>query len=187
MKMNRLPAQEFLQRCLRYNKVTGILLWKKRPREHFKNQQAFVRWNNQYPGAEAFGYIHATGAKYGAIDSRWFYAHRIIWKLVTGNDPIGIPDHKNRIRWDNRWCNLREATFSQNSFNHSLRTDNSSGHAGVYFSKNEQKWKAQISVKKKRIYLGRFNMLENAIAARKLAEEDYHGVFAPTKQELQRV
>jgi len=37
-----------------------------------------------------------------------------------------------------------------------LRDDNTSGYRGVYFNKNAKKWKAQISVNKKRISLGTY-------------------------------
>jgi HNH endonuclease len=40
-------------------------------------------------------------------------------------------DHVNGDRADNRWCNLREATQSQNQANTSMRADNISGYKGV--------------------------------------------------------
>jgi len=36
---------------------------------------------------------------------------------MTGQWPKEYIDHKNRKRDDNRWCNLREATHSQNYVN----------------------------------------------------------------------
>lgn len=186
MKFNPLPSQDFLLKSLRYNKRTGILIWKRRPRKHFKNNQTFVRWNNRYPGTEAFGYVHDTGAKYGAIGNKWFYAHRVIWKLVTGRDPKKLPDHKNRRRSDNRWCNLRLASHSENSANHSLRIDNNSGHAGVYYSRSEKRWKVQINVGRERIYVGGYSTKQKAILARKEVENLYHKHFAPKIQELRQ-
>jgi hypothetical protein len=44
-------------------------------------------------------------------------------------------DHVNGDRADNRWCNLREATQSQNQANTSMRADNISGYKGVCWHK----------------------------------------------------
>lgn len=52
-----------------------------------------------------------------------------------------------------------------------LRNTNSSGHTGVYYDKRTQKWAAYINFKKKRYWLGRYNKLEDAAAARCNAEE----------------
>jgi HNH endonuclease len=43
--------------------------------------------------------------------------HRAAWMLQTGEWPIHEVDHANGDRLDNRWCNLREATRSENRTN----------------------------------------------------------------------
>lgn len=37
-----------------------------------------------------------------------FAAHRIAWKVITGSDPVGVVDHRNGMRDDNRPENLRD-------------------------------------------------------------------------------
>jgi len=69
-----------------------------------------------------------------------------------------------------RWAN--DITQAQNQ---QIRSDNSSGVAGVRFNKGNNKWAVQINVNNKRIYLGIFNKLEDAICARKEAEMKYWG------------
>ncbi|RXZ77222.1 hypothetical protein EBB07_33665 [Paenibacillaceae bacterium] len=54
------------------------------------------------------------------------------------------------------------------------RKDNSSGHKGVYWAKRERKWVASIGIKGKSVYLGYFADKQDAIRARKEAEEKYH-------------
>lgn len=48
---------------------------------------------------------------------------------------------------------------------------NTSGHTGVYWDKKNQKWIAQIGFKGKNRYLGSYHRYQDAVAARKRAEE----------------
>ena len=88
--------------------------------------------------------------------------HRII-----NNTPRGLDtDHINRNKLDNRCSNLRTATRTQNNFNASLRSDNTSGHKGVTWDKTTKKWVAQICAGGKVKKIGRFCRIEDAISAR---------------------
>ena len=53
-------------------------------------------------------------------------------------------------------------------------SNNKTGHYRVYFDKRRNKWCADISVQRKRVRLGRFDTLEDAIKARSEAVEKYH-------------
>jgi hypothetical protein len=57
-----------------------------------------------------------------------------------------------------------------------LPKNNTSGHKGVWFDKSRGKWTAYINVHRKKIFLGRYTTIEDAIKARELAEGEY---FAP--------
>ena len=183
MKFRSLPSKFYLRECLNYDPDTGVLLWRVRPVKHFANKQAWSRWNNRYTGKE-FGRKHPNGSRGGHIDWQWFYSHRVVWKWMTGRNPNFIPDHINRDGLDNRWTNLRRATHSQNCSNHSLRPDNKSGHAGVFFSQGEKRWKVQINTKGRRISVGTFVLKSEALAARQSAEKKYHKRFVPDVQEM---
>ena len=96
-------------------------------------------------------------------------------------------DHDNGIRDDNRWSNLREATNVENSRNRTrLSKRNSSGVHGVHWEKSKGKWRAEISVDGKTIFLGNFVELSDAATARREAEKKYFGEFSPkiSEQEL---
>lgn len=86
--------------------------------------------------------------------------------------------HGNQSRNDDRKSNLRIVTPSQNMMNKSLARNNISGVTGVSFIKNECKWCAQIRVNNKQINLGHFDSFEDAVKARKDAEEKYFGEYS---------
>ena len=86
-------------------------------------------------------------------------------------------DHINQNRLDNRIENLRVVTKSINLQNQKLSSNNTSGHIGVCWIKDANKWRAAIGVDGKLIYLGNYARIEDAIAVRKQAEK--HHDFSP--------
>lgn len=89
-----------------------------------------------------------------------------------------ITDHINRDKLDCRRTNLRIATQAQNTHNAKTRKDNKAGYKGVVWRPKSRDYVAYINVNNKRIWLKTHHILEDAIAARKLAETKYHGEFA---------
>lgn len=65
-------------------------------------------------------------------------------------------DHINHEGLDNRRCNLRPCSHSQNLRNHRDYKNNSSKMRGVSWDKNSQKWTTYIYSNQERIYLGLF-------------------------------
>jgi hypothetical protein len=55
-----------------------------------------------------------------------------------------VADHINRLRYDNRFSNLRVVTVRQNCRNKTKRTTNTSGKNGVSFNPGMQAWVARI-------------------------------------------
>lgn len=84
-------------------------------------------------------------------------------------------DHIYHKKYDNRRSQLRRANDLLNARNRVTPSNNTSGIKGVSWRKREQKWRAYITVNHKRIELGDFINKEDAIAARKKAEEKYFG------------
>ena len=58
-----------------------------------------------------------------------------------------------------------------------LSSSNTSGARGVYFEKKTQKWRARLKFKGKLMNFGSFNNFEDAVKARRAAEELYFGEF----------
>lgn len=84
-----------------------------------------------------------------------------------------VRDHINRNKLDNRSENLRYATKHANSLNTKISKANKSGVKGVREMK-DGRWHSYIFFKRKCIHLGIFEQKEEAINARKIAEEKYH-------------
>lgn len=101
--------------------------------------------------------------------------HRMILGLT---DPrVGV-DHINRNTLDNRRCNLRLASKSENGGNTLKRSDNKSGFKGVSWHRAAQKWIAQTQKNGNRIYLGLYDTPEQAYEAYCKAAPQVHGEFA---------
>jgi len=101
-----------------------------------------------------------------SVGGRSYTAQRLAWFYVHGEWPDGVIDHINRVRDDNRFCNLRCINHSANSLN----TEYARGKSKVRGVTYVPPWKATITVNGKRKTLGRFHSLEEAASARKKAE-----------------
>lgn len=84
-----------------------------------------------------------------AIKNRHYFIHRLAWLYMTGKWPKNEIDHINRIKNDNRWENLREATRIENGRN----VKKSVG--GIYIQKSGDRYMA-------RVHLGYFSSEDEA-------------------------
>jgi hypothetical protein len=166
-KSNPLPAKELLERLFRYEPSTGLLFWKKRSADLFaitaerSAEHSCAQWNSRWAGKEALTKVN-KGYRCGIINYQPVLAHRVVWKLMTGEDPIEV-DHIDGDRLNNRWKNLRNVTVKENRRNVARRSDNKSGATGVFWSAKHKQWLVVLSI-------GRFTELDEAVAARKAAE-----------------
>ena len=58
-----------------------------------------------------------------------------------------------------------------------LIATNTSGVRGVYFDKNTKKWRARLKFKGKLMNFGSYSSFDDAVKARKQAEEEYFGQY----------
>lgn len=103
--------------------------------------------------------------------------HRLIMNCDNNNLYIDHI-HGNKTRNDNRKSNLRTATPSQNTMNKPLLKNNTSGVTGVSWNKRKGEWESYITIDDKRKGLGYFSNFDDAVAARKDAEEKYFGEYS---------
>jgi hypothetical protein len=123
------------------------------------------------------GHSYACRTEIVAGVKRTIHMHREVDRTPEGF----VTDHINRNGLDNRKCNLRTATLSQNHGNAIPQTRNKAGVKGIYFDRERAKWVADIQFQRKRRRLGRFDRKEDAAAAYGRAAAELFGEFSRTE------
>jgi hypothetical protein len=130
---------------------------------------------------------HSWYARYDQKHDCWYAARQVHiegrqktilmhWEIMS--TPVGMDtDHRNHDGLDNQKLNLRVCTHSQNGQNRRMRFDNTSGVTGVVWHKRLKKWAARIKIDGIQKHLGYYIDLNEAIKARRDAEENYFGEF----------
>lgn len=179
----------------RNNKVEN-LKWSEKTNKEVTaeySRVANLKGKNEYriDGDLAYVKLHNTGREMICDADIWMkYKHRT-WNEHSGyaktnihkkeyafhqfvkECPEGyVTDHINRNRFDNRAVNLRITTQYVNTLNRNANYNSSTKVKGVF--KEGNGYRADIKVKKKRIYLGHFRTIEEAKQARIEAEEKYY-------------
>jgi len=174
-----LPSPEVLRQLLEYNASTGLLFWKPRPLHLFSSVRDADSWNTRYAGREAFTSVRG-GYRLGSINDTMYSAHRIAWAIFYGVVPEKEIDHIDCDRSNNKICNLRIATRSQNQQNSKSQKTSTSKFKGVSWEGRAKKWRAQIKVQNGYKHLGYFDCEQKAWAAYKNHADIYYGEFART-------
>ena len=107
-------TQEYLKEQIHYNPETGI----------------FTNAKTRNPRAKrgcVIGSDNGKGYLSTQINKSRFYLHRLAFLYMTGSLPDDEVDHINHIRCDNRWCNLRLVSRSENRRNQSMTARTTSG------------------------------------------------------------
>ena len=89
------------------------------------------------------GHLNPSGYLQVTFGGKCFQAHRLAWRLHTGEWPSDEIDHINRIKDDNRWANLRAANRYINTQNVGTRKDNKWGVKGISFDSRSQQWRVR--------------------------------------------
>ena len=147
----------YLKSILHYDPETGIMTRIAKTSNRVKVGSPVTTKNNH-------------GYNTMCILSQRHQVHRLAWFYMTGKHPECEIDHRNRVRHDNRWCNLREASRSEQSQNLSRRSDNTSGIHGVHWNKARNKWQVYIELDGKRKRFASCGDFFEACCVRKSAE-----------------
>ena len=177
MTADYLPPTEFLRECFLYDPENGTFFWKHRPERHFGKPHIARVWNLQFAGRPAFvgrdkdGYARCE-VRYGGRRVR-VRASKVAYKLMTGEEHE-LLDHRNRVRTDNRFENLRPARPIDNSRNCEGKPDRLLPK-GVFFEQG--KFAASLSLHQRKVRLGRFATPSEAHAAYCAAASKLFGEF----------
>jgi len=161
----RIVIEEFCK-IVRYDHDNGNFFWKVNRYGRGGSRAGMVA-----------GFINENGYRCFRIKGKKFYAHRLAWLFIHKQWPHGIIDHINGNRSDNRICNLREVTTSQNIANTNATCAKSSLR-GAHWSSEKGKWFSRIMFNGKTKYLGYFNSKEEAHNAYIIARRNLHGEFS---------
>lgn len=150
-------TQKRLKELLHYDPLTGIFT-------------RLTRQSSNTKVGDIVGYKDNIGYLSARMDDKLYFLHRIAWLYVKGYFPEYQIDHKNGIRDDNRFTNLRHVTNSCNMQNTKKYCTNKSGFPGVHWHKAASKWAARLTINYKESHLGCYEEVLDAALARLTAE-----------------
>ena len=165
-------TQDIVRELLDYNPATGAFVWRWRDIKWFEDARSQSSWNTKWAGKPALTILRTVSPElqYFActIMSVRYPAHRIAFLWMTGRMPDEI-DHDDGDGTNNRWANLIEKTHANNQCN--MRRHRRDGkpiavHVGVY--PKAGRYRAKIRNR----WLGVFDTLDEAIAARQVAQRE---------------
>lgn len=162
-------TQAELKDNFNYNYKTGELSW------IYASKRGGFKAGRICNCLDVHGYIQIN------FNGKIYKGHRLVWLYVNGEFPDNQIDHINHNRADNRIENLRCVNNFENHLNRPLQSNNKYGIAGIYLNKRVNRYYAYITYKGKRINLGGFKTVDEAIFVRKQANINYgfhenHGV-----------
>ena len=157
-------TQARLREVLDYNPDRGLFKWKAKLKHH---KSGWFR-----------GCLGGTGDLYIGVDMTNYKAHRLAYLYMEGSFPPEVIDHVDGDRANNKWCNLRACSQSQNACNSRIMSNNTSGYKGVSWRKERNTWQVRVSVKGEYKTFGCYKDFELACLIADQAREKYHGEFA---------
>lgn len=167
-------TQESLKELLHYNPLTGEFTWKERSSKWMEDERNRRSWNAKFAGKPAGTLFTKSKTGYQSIElcifNKKYRAHRLAWLYMTGHLPEQQIDHIDQDARNNKWVNLREASFRDNSRNRCIHNNNTSGVVGVVWRKDRSKWAAQCGMGNKTHYLGEFDYDDLDLAAMTVME-----------------
>lgn len=157
---------EYLRSVLNYDSRSGQFTWR-------------VRASSRAAAGARAGSPHKEGYWLVRIKGVSYLAHRLAWFYVTGRWPRVEIDHEDRVRNNNAWFNLREATRTQQRANERIRCNNTSGARGVF--RKRKKWSARMTFNGKPRTIGSFKTVAEAKRAVDLLGCERWGAYYGTE------
>jgi hypothetical protein len=131
-----------------------------------------MRWGT-IPAGSVAGSLGQEGYRVINFKRKIYLAHRVIWVLMTGEQPPDLLDHRDTDRANLRWANLRPATVSLNGANARQKSGHKKGAR-----KRGRRFVSTISFQGRSIYIGSFASEDEAHAAYLAKAKELFGEFA---------
>lgn len=167
--MSALTAER-LRDILLYAPKRGVFYWIKPPTNH-----------SELLGEMAGAPRASRGKQYWVIkiNGKAYPRSRLAWLYMSRSHPREQIDHINGDSLDDRWVNLREATVTQNAWNHSKRKRKKDFHLPMgVCTADSGKYRARISYQGRDLLLGTFNTVEEARNVYVDARRKLYGEFS---------
>jgi len=123
------------------------------------------------------GYARRT-KEVAKIDGKRVVKAYLMHREVLGTPRGMITDHINGNKLDNRKANLRVCTRSENAMNRSTPSHNISGYKCIHWLSREKRWCVAVTGGKKKVHVGTYKNISEAVLARDLVIQQLHGGFA---------
>lgn len=171
-------TQEYIRSIINYDPLTGKAHWKRRSDDKLAgNALRGVRMFNTRNAGNEIKTVDGRGYIVTSIANHKIALHRVLFVYMEGLEP-DVCDHINGVITDNRWCNIRAVTASENKQN-IHRGGGVTGYTGVrpVLKVNGNNFKAVIRVNGKPKHLGMFDTAEQAALAYNDAIDLYRNGF----------
>lgn len=137
-------SAEYVRSLLVYEHDTGIFRW-------------LVARSSGTPVGSIAGTPHSAGYVEIGIDGQQYLAHRLAFLYMTGEWPKEKLDHKDRVRNNNVWTNLRPATGTQNNINSKRKSRRLPRGVAQKYRRFLALTTIYVDGQKKQITIGRFD------------------------------
>lgn len=165
--------KEYFNSMFIYIAETGDIVWKERNDDSKESKMFNERYAGKIAGSKVSSSHSVTSYIQTKISGKSIKNHRIIFAMHYGFMPDEV-DHIDHNGLNNRIENLRQSNRKDNSKNIPMQKSNKSGHIGVNWHKAAKKWQARaVDLNGKRIDLGRFDDIQDAINARRKYEKEF--------------
>ena len=153
-------TQERLKEVLHYDPKTG-------------NFTRLVRTSARIKIGDIAGSNRGGGRRQISVNGKIYLSSRLAWLYMTGAWPANQIDHKNGVRGDDRFSNLRDVDGFINQQNRRrAQNGNKTGLLGAHVARG--RYESRIMVNGKNHWLGSYQTAELAHAAYLKVKRKFH-------------
>jgi len=183
MKIKPLPDLNYLKECFELDPSSpSYLKWNEnRPEHHFKNNTSYKIWKGNCVGEKITNFSHGRYyTVYLRIPRQILLVHRVVYAIHNNTTDFldKVIDHIDGDCLNNNPENLRACSQGDNQLNSKLARNSRTGYKNIQLINN--KYCVCFEKNRKKIYLGTFNSLEEAIEFKNNNIQQYRGEFYRT-------